>query len=233
MAPKSERFEMRLDEDILGRVDDWREKQGDELSRAEAMRRLIELGLERNNTKTVKFSDGEKLLAVMMGDLYKHLSVKGDIDPEFVSEVISGGHYWAPTWEMPRLFHQEEDDPRDVRLVTKVLDMWTFVERAHERLSAADKAKVDAELVHFGKIVPFPGFDGNEEPSHYSIALFLIDKMNRFATFKDRDLNSHYPMIAAYAEMLRVFEPMRANLVGMELSASQLVAIHKAQMGGN
>ena len=233
MAKKSERFEMRLDESILSRVDEWSEKQGEGLSRAEAMRRLIELGLERNNTKTVKFSDGEKLLAVMMGDLYKHFNLKGDIDPEFVGEVISGGHYWAPTWEMPRLFHDEEDDPRDVRLVTEVLNMWMLMERAYERLSAADKAKVEFEAEPFGKAVQFPGFDGNEEPSHLNIARFLIEKMNRFVTFRDRDLNSHYPMIGTYAEMLDVFEPMRAKLIGSELSANQLVAILKARMRGD
>ena len=50
MAPKSERFEMRMDEDILTRVDKWRADQVDVPSRAEAMRRLIELGLPKTSS---------------------------------------------------------------------------------------------------------------------------------------------------------------------------------------
>jgi uncharacterized protein len=230
MAPKSERFEMRLDEDILSRVDEWREKQGDGPSRAEAMRRLLEAGLARSKSDTVKFSDGEKLLAMMMRDLYKHLKVDGEIDPEFVGEVMWGGHYWAPRWDMQGLFHDYEDDPRDVRFVANVLDMWTFVERAYEKLSATDKARVELDAEPFGKFVEFPGFDGNNETSQMGIARFFIDQMKRFSRFKGRELNSHAPMIGAYRRMLLVFEPLRATLVGIELSADQLVAILKARV---
>ena len=42
MPAKTERFELRLDEDILSRVDDWRSQQRDVPTRAEAMRRLRE-----------------------------------------------------------------------------------------------------------------------------------------------------------------------------------------------
>src|SRR5688500_4704769 len=98
---KSERFEMRLDEDVLERVDRWRGEQDDVPSRAEAMRRLIELGMaESSGPKPIRLTDGEKLLAMMMADLYRHLDVDTEtgIDPEFVSEVITGGHYWALDW---------------------------------------------------------------------------------------------------------------------------------------
>ena len=46
MAPKTERFEMRLDVEMLDQIDEWRRKQGDIPSRAEAIRRLVELGLK-------------------------------------------------------------------------------------------------------------------------------------------------------------------------------------------
>ncbi len=232
MTPKSERFEMRLDEDIIARVDKWRAKQDDVPSRAEAMRRLVELGLMRSVNDTVRFSDGEKLLAIMMRDLYKHLKLKGEIDPDFVGEVIWGGHYWAPRWEMQGLFHDHEDDPRDVRFVVDVLDMWTFLERAYAKLSKKDKERVEKEADPFGKYVRFAGFDGNNETSHMSIAHFLIEQMNRFSQFKGRELNSHMPTHATYRRMLTVFEPMRAGLVGTELDANQIIRILKAKMHG-
>ncbi len=39
-------FQMRASEEFLRRVDDWRRGQNDLPSRAEAIRRLIELGLK-------------------------------------------------------------------------------------------------------------------------------------------------------------------------------------------
>lgn len=39
-------FQMRSSEEFLRRIDDWRREQTDIPSRAEAIRRLIELGLE-------------------------------------------------------------------------------------------------------------------------------------------------------------------------------------------
>lgn len=229
MVAKSERFEMRLEENVLVRVDKWRSNQDDVPSRAEAMRRLVELGLMRSVSDTVKFSDGEKLLAIMMRDIYKHLKLKGEIDPDFVGEVIWGGHYWAPKWEMQGLFHDYEDNPQDVSFVVDVLDMWTFVERAYENLSKKDKERVEKEAAPFGKYVQFAGFDGNNESSCIGIARFLIEKMNRFSQYKGRNLNSHAPTIAVYRRMLSVFEPMRTKLVGTELGASQLIQILKVK----
>ena len=50
MAPlKSERFELRLDEEGLARIDEWRRRQPDVPARAEAMRRLMEVGLARSS----------------------------------------------------------------------------------------------------------------------------------------------------------------------------------------
>jgi metal-responsive CopG/Arc/MetJ family transcriptional regulator len=51
MAPKTERFEMRLETTMIERVDAWRRKQEDLPSRAEAFRRLIELGLSAKKTR--------------------------------------------------------------------------------------------------------------------------------------------------------------------------------------
>jgi uncharacterized protein YfbU (UPF0304 family) len=232
MAQKSERFEMRVDEDTLERVDKWRMKQGDLPSRAEAMRRLVEVGLARGAgaSMSVNFTDGEKLLVMMMRDLYKHLKVRGEIDPEFIGEVIWSGHYWAPRWDMQGLFHDHEDSPDNVRFVVDVLDMWTFLERAHAKLSAKEKARVEKEADPFGKHVQFTGFDGNNESEHMGIARFLIEQMNRFQLFKGRELNSHMPTLGTYRRMLQVFEPMRKTLVGAELSADQIIAILKAKM---
>jgi uncharacterized protein len=46
MAPKTERFEMRLDIETIESIDEWRRKEPDLPSRAEAIRRLVQLGLQ-------------------------------------------------------------------------------------------------------------------------------------------------------------------------------------------
>jgi metal-responsive CopG/Arc/MetJ family transcriptional regulator len=44
MPPKTERFEMRMDGDMLAAIDRWRKNMGD-MGRAEAIRTLVRMGL--------------------------------------------------------------------------------------------------------------------------------------------------------------------------------------------
>ncbi|MEI6882651.1 MAG: YfbU family protein [Bacteroidota bacterium] len=230
MAPKNERFEMRVDETLLGDVDRWRAQQDDVPSRAEAMRRLVELGLARGAGDAVKFSDGEKLITFMLRDIYRKMNLKdGEIDPDFMTDVIVGGHYWAPKWELQGLFHNYEDKPQDVSLVVDVLDMWDFIESAYESLSKKDKALIEKEADPFGKYVSFSGFDGNNEAECLGIARFFVEKLKRFTRFGGRDLNSHMPTIMGYRRMLSVFAAMRSGLVGHGLSATQIIALLNAR----
>lgn len=230
MAPKSERFEMRLDEEILGRVDEWRSEQSDLPSRAEAMRRLIEQGLARQKSTAVSLTDGEKLLFMILRDMCKQLNLKkGETDLELMASVIYGGHYWAPRWEMSGLFHDHQDKESDVRSVVNVLDMWSFIESGYAKLGKKEKDQIAADVGPLGRSVQFIGFDGNNESELMSISMFLIDDMRRFSEFKGRDMNSHLPMAAAYRKMYAVFEPMRASLVGVSLSVAQITAILQAR----
>lgn len=225
MVQKSERFEMRLDEDILKRVDQWRAKQEGIPSRSEAMRRLIETGLERSAAEAVKFTDGEKMITMMLCDILKHLKIDGEIDPEFVVDALCGGHYWAIPWKMSGLYHNHEDDPRDLRFVLDVLGMFTILEFSYEKLSTKDKKLIKKEAGPLIGDLQFRGFDGNEECRYMGIARFLIEEMDRFQNFKDRDLNSHMPTIDTYSRMLSVFKPLKEDLVGMWLDANQMIAI--------
>src|SRR4051794_11547933 len=122
MVTKTERFELRLDEEALSRIDAWRSEQADLPSRAEAMRRLVELGLTRSTKQQVRFSDGEKVLILLMRDLFRRLEVTdAELEPDFLAEVIWGGHYWAAEWELPGVFHGHEDDPKNLSFVGDVL----------------------------------------------------------------------------------------------------------------
>lgn len=228
-AAKTERFELRLDPGVLDDVDAWRGRQADFPSRAEAVRRLIEAGLAEPKGSEIRFSDDGKLIALMLCDLFKHQKVKSDIDPNFVAAAIHRGGLWALGWQYPGLFHGHEDSKATLKEVVDILDMWAFLERGYARLSKQDKQRVAAEAEPFRKTVAFPGFDGNYESEHLGIAGFLVNELGRFSDFKGRDLNSHCPLLENYRRMVKLFEPMRKNLVGQELDASQLIEILKAK----
>lgn len=230
MAPKTERFEMRLDEDTLTRVDKWRAAQSDVPSRAEAIRRLIEQGLSRpDRAATVSLSDGDKLLFMVLRDMCKQLNLKkGEIDLNLISSAIYGGHYWAPRWEMSGLFHDHQDDEGSVRFVVDVLDMWSFIETSYGKLSKKDKDQIASDVGSLGKSVRFVGFDGNNESELLNIARYLVDDMRRFSEFRGRDMNSHSRKAEIYRKMLAVFEPMRTTLVGITLTAPQIAKILNA-----
>ena len=222
---------MRLDEDTLERVDQWREEQDDATSRAEAMRRLVEIGLARSgsDSKSVKFSDGERALLIMMRDLLQHFEIESECDPEFLAKVIYGGHYWAPKWNMQGLFHGEVDDPDDVHFVVEVMVMWDQLERSFAKLSKQDKELVQKEAHPFASDVRFDGFDGNNESGLVSIARFLVREMDRFADFANRELNSHMPTVDMYRRMLKVFTPIRNSSHGSWLSPAQIIRVLKAK----
>lgn len=230
MAPKMGRFELRIEEELLARVDEWATEQDDAPPRAEAVRRLIEQGLSAGSKRVVRFSDGEKILMLMMRDLYKHLKVKdGESNPDFMADVIFGGHYWAPKWEMQGLFHDHVDDPRELTHVVNVLEMWSFIEEAYEKFSPDQKEQIEREAEPFGKHVKFAGFDGNNETSQMGISRFLVEKMGRFSRFKGRELNSHHPTYVPYRRMSAVFEAIRPTLVGQGLSTAQIIEILQAR----
>ena len=220
----TERIEIRLDEDVLKRVDDWMKRTGDATSRSDAIRQLVDHGLGTVTGKSIHLTAGDKLNFLLLRDIAKHLKVNTDTNLDFMSEVIYGGHYWAPTWEMQGLFHDHADRPADVSLVVNVLDMWSFVEEALEKLPPEDLDKIKA--VNHGFLPQFDGFDGNFESDLMSIARFFVQEMNRFSRFKGREFNSHAQVAGRYRRMAKSFEPMRTTLAHRrQLSADQILEL--------
>ncbi len=227
MQAKSERFELRLNQELMHRLDNWRTGTLDGLSRAEAARRLMELGLSASSSSAeeVHFRPGELLIVMMLRDLYGALKVKGDIDPDFVAEAIWGGHYWAFDWQYTGLFHDSRDKTENVYFVLDVLEMWEAIEESYAKLTAAEKKAVEVEAEPFGKFVEFSGFDGNNEGEYIGIARFLVEKMQRFTHFSGRRFNSHAPSVGPYRQMLDCYGPMKGRTVGSSLSKDQIVKL--------
>lgn len=221
---RTERLELRVDDELLQQVDDWMKDTGRADSRSDAFRQLVAIGLATTSGKSLRLSEGDKLNFMLLRDLLKHFKVKTETDLDLMAEAIYGGHLWAPVWEMPGLFHAHTDQESDVKFVVDVLDMWSFIESRLEQLPVADVLRV--KDVNVGYLPEFSGFDGNNESELLGIAQFLIRKMNRFSRFGERDLNSHSPRAGRYRRMLATFLPMRATLgFGKDLTADQIIEI--------
>ena len=225
---QTERFEMRLDRSVLEQVDRWRASQPGLPSRAEAVRRLVHDGLAVWSDDEVRPSGTEKLILTLLCDLARDCDAERyrdieRIDPDFVEAAISAGHYWAFNWKYPAIFGGHPDSPELVREVVAILDMWDVLEHHYEQLGETDKNQVASEADPFG----FEGFYANEESPHLSIAGFLIEHLERFPRFKNRQLNSRGPVVGWYRRMLGVYEPMREKLLvgGRYLSVSEIVSL--------
>jgi uncharacterized protein YfbU (UPF0304 family) len=228
LVPKTERFELRLDPGILERVDLWRSDQDDVPSRAEAVRRLVEIGLLGRSKEGFQLSNPEKLMTWLLTEILKNQKGYESQDTvKLIQEAIYGGHFWALRWDMTGVLHDHVDDPRKVTTVVNILDMWSFIESAFRAFSKADKSRLAAEAGYRGEDPKFMGFDGNNETEYLSIARFLVEEMRRFESFKGRDFNSHMPTVGRYMGMYRLFEPMRAKLIGRELGVDDLITLLK------
>ena len=177
-----------------------------------------------DNTK--QFTYGERLIAMMLCELYKHFKVKGVIDPNFIEEIISNGYYWALGYEYPGIFHDEITDPKDVEETLNILGMWRFIEDGYKELSEENKVKVKKETGLNDEDFKFEGFDANND-RHYFIANFLIEKLNRFTDITPK--NSHsVASLKLYKRMLPVYEDIVTNRRN-DSRVDQIISLFKSQ----
>lgn len=176
----------------------------------------------------VTLTPGEKLILLMLCDLHKHHKVKSETDPDFVRDAILEGHLWALGWEYTGIFGGDDTDEEVVSEVGEIMTMWRVLEDSFNALAAADQAKV-LEAIDPWPEVKFRGFDGNNESTHMSAAGFMINKLDRFAEFKGRDLNAHMPTLDAHRRMLGEFNPiMRRGIGHGRLSSADVIKIIRA-----
>jgi uncharacterized protein len=174
----------------------------------------------------MKLSDGEKLIFLMLADIYKNLKIKnGEFDPNFVSNTIFHDHLRGFNWRYHSIPFEDSEQPPEVSETADILDMWWLVERAYEKLSPAGKTKIKDATGR--SEAEFIGFDGNNE-NHFGIARYLVEDPGRFEYFKGRNLNSHSRVIEGYRRMCRVFEPIRKHLANRSLNADELIEILNA-----
>lgn len=175
----------------------------------------------------MKISDSEKLILLMLSDLYDATGVQGEIDPDFIRAAVLNDKAWSIPWKYSGIPFSEDETPAIVEEVLDILEMWSVIEESYSRLSPEDKSRIETEASPFGKEPKFRGFDGNNESEHMSTASFLVNKLDRFEEFKGRSFNSHSRVIDVYQRMLPKFEKMRANF---PLNHNQIVELLNSQI---
>ncbi|MFJ5537449.1 YfbU family protein [Vreelandella titanicae] len=178
----------------------------------------------------MKITDGEKIILLMLSELYDKLGVEGEVEPDFIRSAIFSNNTWSIPWKYVGIPFEEQETPEVVKEVLDILDMWSMIERSYENLSNESKVFVEKEASPFGKDPKFPGFDGNNETEYMGTASFLVNDLDRFEEFKGRDFNSHCPSIDSYRRMLSVFKPLLKNLNFQPLSAQNIVDILKERV---
>lgn len=162
----------------------------------------------------MKLTNPEKLILVMLAELHEKVGIDST-NTKLLKNAIYSDNTWALSWEMRGIVGDHGDPtPPEVSEVVDVLGMWTLIEEAYASYDAPKQAAVQAAAKASGGAPRFAGFDGNNEAEYLGIANFLVTDMGRFAQFKGRDLNSHFPAMDGYRRMLAIWKPTRAGLGG-------------------
>lgn len=237
MPPLTERVELRLDVETIERIDAWRMRQDDGLSRSEAVRRLIEAGFKDDSSTNFRMDGPSKLITWMLAEVLKN-QIKTKADPhdgdadmdtvDLVQQSIYGGHHWALGLQMTGVLHNHVDDPRNLYTVLEIMSMWDAVERAYRGFPEQARKQIEEAVGALGRDPKFMGFDGNNESEFMGIASFLVKHLDRFEDFKGRSFNAHAPTLGRYTRMAEAFASIQGELIGRAMSVQEVIRILKS-----
>ena len=113
----------------------------------------------------MKLSDGEKLIILMLSELYEKLGVEGEIEPDFIKSAIFGNQLWGLKWKYSGIPFEESEDGISFTFAitpsTLGQDMWTketnlvsmldgyFAETGHHiNVNVFDRALLEDAMEH-------------------------------------------------------------------------------------
>lgn len=157
----------------------------------------------------MKLTNGERLITLMLCELYDKLDVAGEVDPDFLRTAIYTENEWSLAWKYPGIPFESGKEPPELREVLDILEMWSYIEASYTDLDENEKENLLARTTPFTTAPQFTGFDGNNEAEYISISSILINQLDRFQDFNGRDLNAHMPTLDMHRRMLDKFREVR------------------------
>lgn len=177
------RLEIRIDSQLLERVDLWTEGRTDVDNRSEAIRKLIEIGLQGIQPKDeeVRLSKGEELILRLLAERWcedKGLLEKSSnrINPKALFDALIHGQYWAlqTTPIKPVLLHEHIPSKNEVNFVSEVLRMWASMIETYNQCTKKQKKEI-AKATDW-TYIRFPGFCwfDNDDHKFYECMKYII-----------------------------------------------------------
>ncbi|WP_315772765.1 MULTISPECIES: YfbU family protein [unclassified Bradyrhizobium] len=169
-------------------------------------------------------SDGERLILVMLAEVYKHHGIKGEIDPDFVLATIFNNQTWAFRWKYGSIVREDQKQPEIVEETCDILDMYRHMSNSLKKLDAAQLSAIKKRTDPFDDYLKFQGFDFNND-EHATVVDHLVKHLDRYTEINP-DLNSHSSAtIQQYRKMLTRYQKNRP--AHGELTPEQIIAIVK------
>jgi uncharacterized protein len=178
----------------------------------------------------MQLTSAERLILVMLSEIYKKLEIEGEIDPDFVLDSIARNQVWGLSNEYSLLLRDEEPHPKLVTETYDILDMYKMLHNSYKELSKADRERIAKEAAPFGDDVNFPGFDGNHEP-HFHIAGYMVETLGQYKDI-GADRNSHSRSVPIYKRMLNAYRPLQNSVGAKLLGADQIIKVLKVRKHG-
>ena len=154
----------------------------------------------------MKLSDGEKLILLMLSEIYEKLEIEGSFDADFIASSITTDNTWGIKWKYSGIPFADKEDPDIVTEVVDILEMWEMLEYSYDKLNEPARDNLAGATEISESMIKFPGFDGNNEWEHHSVALFLIKQLGRFSSFEA--INSHMPTLDMHRRMLKAYKSL-------------------------
>jgi uncharacterized protein YfbU (UPF0304 family) len=150
----------------------------------------------------MKFTDGERLIAVMLAEVMEALKLDQELDPTLVKSLVISNDGWALRRKYSGLFDSEAPSDEVVKETGDILWMFSIIEDSITRLSGAEAEEAKGWFNN-----KWNGFDGNND-DHYGVARTMIEELGEFSQSRQGvNLNSHtQSSLPQYRRMYETFE---------------------------
>lgn len=150
----------------------------------------------------MSFSNGEKLILMMLADIMKANKTPSEIDPEFVQHAINSDQTWALAWKYSSL---TSNNPSVVDETCDILNMYRILKNNFDALPKDQQVSALKNARPFENYIEYQGFDFNND-THASVVDMLVKHMDLYDEI-DADLNSHsIATIDHYRQMLAKYK---------------------------
>ncbi|EOV9655752.1 YfbU family protein [Cronobacter dublinensis] len=179
----------------------------------------------------MKLTDAEKVSLTLLTEIHRSLKLYEEgIDSTLISNAIDTGNEWAITWKYGSyLGFNDREIPDEVKEVSNILEMWSFIEEGVAALDASERQILEEKAAPYGRNPVFSGFDGNNEARSQSIASFLSNELGVYERFAGRSFYSPSSRMPIYQRMYVIFEAWLKNYPDRNLNLDELVKILNAR----